>query len=139
MNIAKRMILTGLMALPLLTVGFTVAMSPSVNAIDTDGKCQETDVNIVEGVDCAKGKGSQEELFAGDGSLFKTITNVLLFLIGAVSVIMLIIGGFRYVLSNGDSTQVTNAKNTIFYAVIGIVVALLAYAIVNFIVSSFIA
>lgn len=65
------------------------------------------------------------------------VINVLLFLIGAISVIMIIIGGFRYVVSNGDSSQITAAKNTIQYAVIGLVVALLAFAIVGFVISSF--
>ena len=57
--------------------------------------------------------------------------------IGAISVIMLIIGGIRYVISGGDSTAVQGAKNTILYAIVGIVVALLAYAVVNFVISSF--
>ena len=66
-------------------------------------------------------------------NLFTTIANVLLFLVGAVAVIMLIVGGFRYVTSNGDQNSVTAAKNTILYAIIGIVVAFLAYAAVNFV------
>ena len=137
--------ITGLLAIPLLALaGVTVLSAPAyagnANGNTPDGDCG-TNVNIVEGVDCAKGAKTQQTLFEEDAdgnSLFKTITNVLLFLIGAVSVIMLIVGGLRYVLSNGDSTAVTNAKNTILYAVIGIIVALLAYAIVNFVISSFI-
>jgi multisubunit Na+/H+ antiporter MnhB subunit len=62
---------------------------------------------------------------------------VLLFIIGAISVIMLIIGGIRYVVSGGDSSAVTSAKNTILYAIVGIIVALLAYALVNFVLTSF--
>lgn len=69
--------------------------------------------------------------------LVKTITDVLLFAIGTVSVIMIIVGGIRYTTSNGDSSRVTAAKNTILYAVIGLVVALLAYVIVNFVVQQF--
>ena len=46
---------------------------------------------------------------------------------------MLIIGGIRYVISGGDQAQVTAAKNTILYAIVGIVVAFLAYAAVNFV------
>ena len=65
--------------------------------------------------------------------IFKFITNTLLFLIGAVAVIMLIIGGFRYVVSAGDANAVTGAKNTILYAIVGIVVAFLSYAAVNFV------
>ena len=66
--------------------------------------------------------------------LVKNIINILLWAIGIVSVIMLIIGGFRYVTSNGDSSQVTAAKNTIMYSVIGLIIAIFAYAIVNFVV-----
>lgn len=67
----------------------------------------------------------------------KNIVNVLLFVIGAVAVIMIVIGGLRYVMSNGESSAITGAKNTILYAVIGLVVALLAYAIVNFVLGQF--
>ena len=91
---------------------------------------------IDEGAGSAKSDDQSTDLF-GETGIFRTITNVLLFLIGAVSVIMLIIGGIRYTVSGGDSTAVTSAKNTILYAIIGIVVALLAYAVVNFVLGSF--
>lgn len=71
------------------------------------------------------------------GDIIKTIVNVLLFILGAVAVIMIVIGGMRYTVSQGDSAAITSAKNTILYAVIGLVVALLAYAIVNFVVTQF--
>lgn len=67
----------------------------------------------------------------------KNISNILLFLVIAVAVIMLIIGGFKYVVSQGDSSATQSAKNTILYAIIGIIVAIIAYAIVNFVVKSF--
>jgi multisubunit Na+/H+ antiporter MnhB subunit len=51
---------------------------------------------------------------------------------------MLIIGGIRYTISQGDQSQVTSAKNTILYAIIGLIVAILAYALVNFVVTSFV-
>ncbi len=73
-------------------------------------------------------------LIEGQGNVFQTVANILLLLIGAVAVIMLIIGGFRYVVSGGDSNAVEGAKNTILYAVIGIVVAFLAYAAINFLI-----
>ena len=71
-------------------------------------------------------------------SVLTTVTNILLFLMGAVSVIMIIIGGFRYVTSQGDQTQMQSAKNTILYAVIGVVVSIAAYAIVSFVVTQFV-
>jgi hypothetical protein len=66
-------------------------------------------------------------------TIFSGIADTLIFIIGAVSVIMIIIGGLRYVISNGDSKAVESAKNTILYAVIGIIAAISAYAIVTFV------
>ncbi|NCU37968.1 hypothetical protein EOL96_02825 [Candidatus Saccharibacteria bacterium] len=71
-------------------------------------------------------------------TIIATIVNTLLFILGAVAVIMIVIGGIKYTTSNGDQTAVTSAKNTILYSVIGLIVALLAYAIVNFIVTQFV-
>lgn len=71
------------------------------------------------------------------GKLIQTIINTLLFVIGAISVIMIIVGGIRYVLSNGNASQINSAKDTVLYAVIGLVVALLAYAIVGFVLNQF--
>ena len=90
------------------------------------------------------GTGTQNNSCGADGKqtcgladVIKDVINVLLFIIGALSVIMIIVGGIRYVISNGDSSQITSAKNTIMYAVFGLIIALLAYAIVNFIVTQF--
>lgn len=68
------------------------------------------------------------------GAWIKSIVNVILYIIGAIAVVMIVIGGLRYVLSGGDSSQTKSAKDTILYAVIGLVVAVLAYSIVNFVV-----
>lgn len=125
--------LQSLLLLPVLVLGVSLVM-PIVQP-STAG-AQAFDKGLREGADSSKGKDQQTDLF-GEQGIFKTITNVLLFIIGAISVIMLIIGGIRYTVSNGDSAAVTSAKNTILYAVIGIVVAILAYALVNFVITSF--
>ena len=62
--------------------------------------------------------------------------NFLLIAIGTLSVVMIIVGGIRYTTSGGNEKSVTAAKNTIMYAVIGLVVALLAGAIVNFVIGT---
>lgn len=90
-----------------------------------------------DGADAAKGADQAADLF-GTGGIFTTITNVLLFLIGAISVIMIVVGGLRYVVSGGDASKVSGAKNTILYAIVGLIVALLAFAIINFVISSFV-
>ena len=66
-------------------------------------------------------------------SLITTIVNIFSIIVGIVSVIMIIYGGFRYVTSGGDSGNVSNAKNTIIYAIIGLVVVALAQFIVQFV------
>lgn len=89
-----------------------------------------------DGVDAANPGGNVPTTLFGQDSIFTTIVNVLLFVIGAISVIMLIIGGIRYTISAGDSGNVTAAKNTIMYAIIGLVIAFLAFAIVNWVLGS---
>lgn len=130
-----RTLLQGLFIVPVLALGVAAVAAPSVSAFDQ---------GINDGANAAQGTDQQgdagclfgtEEGCSGDG-IFRTVTNVLLFLIGAVSVIMLIIGGIRYTISQGDSSAVTSAKNTILYAIVGIIVAVLAFAIVNFVLSS---
>lgn len=91
---------------------------------------------VQSGASSAKGDEQPSVLFGNTG-VFSEITNVLLFIIGAIAVIMIVIGGLRYVLSGGDAKQVEAAKNTILYAIIGIIVAILAYAAVNFVTSTF--
>ena len=67
--------------------------------------------------------------------VIKNVTNTMFFIIGAVSVIMLIYGGIRYTTSGGNANSVTAAKNTIMYSIIGLVVAILAFAVVQFVVN----
>ena len=68
--------------------------------------------------------------------VIKNVTNIMFFIIGAVSVIMLIYGGIRYTTSGGNANNVTAAKNTVIYSIVGLVISILAYAIVNFVVTN---
>lgn len=77
--------------------------------------------------------GSNDDL----NKMMKTIINVILTILGTIAVIMIIIGGIRYTTSNGDASQIKSAKDTIMYAVVGLVVAILAFAIVNFVIGAF--
>lgn len=130
--------LQSLLIVPVLALGASAVLPVLQPVGDVHAQTQPgDDLNLQSGADAAQGTDQAADLF-GDGGIFQTITNVLLFIIGAISVIMLIIGGIRYVVSGGDSAAVTAAKNTILYAVVGIVVAILAYALVNFVISSFV-
>ena len=92
--------------------------------------CNDAKSCIQVGVDAAGGTNTKTTV----GDLIKTIVNALLFILGAVAVIMIVIGGIRYTTSNGDASHVKAAKDTILYAVVGLVVAMLAYAIVYWVV-----
>jgi small-conductance mechanosensitive channel len=88
-----------------------------------------------EGAESAKPDGVPSELLGQDG-IFTQITTTLLMVVGIISVLMLIWGGVRYIISGGDSKKVTDAKNTILYAIIGLIIAILAYAIVRFVIGA---
>lgn len=92
-------------------------------------------LTLQEGAQAAQCDGCPSNLF-GDTGVFRQVTNIILYIVGIVAVIMLIIGGIKYVVSGGDSKKVTDAKNTVLYAIIGLVVCFLAFAIVNFVISS---
>ena len=93
------------------------------------------DFTVGGGANAARGADQPVDLFGQSGT-FSKITSILLFIIGAIAVIMIVIGGLRYVLSGGDSSQITAAKNTILYAVIGLIVAIFAWAIVDFVIDN---
>ena len=94
------------------------------------------ELSIQAGMNAARGTGMATDLF-GQAGVFQHLSNTLLFLVGAISVIMLIIGGLRYVVSGGNHESVTAAKNTILYAIIGVIVCILAYSVVNFVITTF--
>ncbi len=64
----------------------------------------------------------------------KIVLNILSFVVGVVAVIMLIIGGIRFVTSQGEGSSTALARNTIIYALVGIVVAVMAQFLVQFVI-----
>ncbi len=70
-----------------------------------------------------------------DGT-FNTVVNVIIGIVGFLAVIMIIVGGITYTTSAGDANKVKKAKDTIMYGVIGLIIALLAFAIVNFVLKN---
>ena len=66
-------------------------------------------------------------------SVMKSVVDVLLMTVGVISIIMIVIGGIMFALSSGDASKVTKARNMVIYAVVGLVVALFASAIINFV------
>ena len=104
-------------------------------ALSVLGLSSVSALTLQEGAEAARCDGCPADLFGPTGA-FRQITNTILYIVGIVAVIMLIIGGVKYVVSGGDSKKVTDAKNTVLYAIIGLVIAVFAYAIVNFVISA---
>lgn len=119
------------LALMVGLLGGPVLAAATVSAQPVD-QVANTVSQIKSGVNSAGG-GGQPQLVP----TFKKIIDVLLFIIGLIAVLMIIIGGLRYVVSGGDSSATKGAKDTILYAVIGLIVAIMAYGIVNFVVGRF--
>lgn len=117
----------------LLVPAILLGLSVVPATVSAGTECTVTG-GISGGANCATPADKQETL-TGEGGIFQTVVNILLFIVGAIAVIMLIVGGIRYVVSGGDQSAVTGAKNTILYAIVGIVVAFLAYAAVNFVIT----
>jgi len=80
-------------------------------------------------------KANLPHVDAGDSQI-KSVLNYVFVIIGAVSVLMIMVGGIRYMLSAGDPQRTGSAKNTVIYALIGLVVAVAAFSIVNFVLGS---
>jgi hypothetical protein len=85
-----------------------------------------------ESDDCTQNSGVDDSSLATIGH---KIVNIFSLLIGIVAVIMIIVGGFRYITSGGDSGRVGGAKNTLIYAIIGLVIVALAQIIVHFVLN----
>ncbi len=92
-------------------------------------------LTVQEGAEIARAEGMPADLIGPEG-VFTQLTSIALAIVGALSVIMLIWGGVRYIISGGDSKKITDAKNTILYAIIGLIIAVLAYAIVKFVLNT---
>lgn len=130
----NKTILGGVMAVSLLfgsVLSVAVATTvPAYAVTPLESACQGAGGTFNPSTgECASGGQSLQQFITN-------IINILLFIVGVAAVIVIIIGGLRYILSSGDQASITSAKNTILYAVIGLIVALLAYAIVNFVLSS---
>ena len=66
--------------------------------------------------------------------LLQNALNMVYFIAGTIAVVMVIWGGFSYVTSTGDSGKVTKAKNTLVYAIVGLIIVLVAFAITGFVI-----
>jgi len=84
---------------------------------------------IGSGTDCTKSKGTDVN------NVIAIIVNLLSGIVGVVAVIMIVVSGFKYITSGGDSAKVSSAKGTLVYAIVGLVIVALAQFIVRFVLN----
>lgn len=132
----KKVILSAIaVVLTVLGLGSVATLSPAYakgSIICPDGT---TDVDSYD--QC--GTYDKEDGVFNNNDLMGTLTiiiNVVVGVVGFIAVVMIVMGGISFATSQGDTARVAKARNTILYGVIGLVVALLAFAIVNFVLSS---
>ena len=110
-------------AVPLLVVTPTSANIAQAAAVD----------EIEEGFNEAGGSENDTDLTG----IVKTVIDTMLFIVGVLAVIMIIFSGIRYITAHGDKGQVESAKNTLIYSIVGLVVAIVAYAVVGWVIGLF--
>ena len=116
---------TAMLTGPVLVPAMVHAADPNIS----DSLCSGANLSTTPST-CA---GSTAEASSSVNSIITTVINIFSLVVGVVAVIMIIIGGFRYVTSGGDSGNVSGAKNTILYAIVGLVIVALAQIIVKFV------
>jgi len=101
-----------------------VASAQNVNA----ALCSGASASLSGGTDCSGGQATNKL-----NSIIKLVINLFSLIVGIVSVIMIIIGGLKYITSGGEASNISGAKNTIIYAIVGLVIVALAQFIVHFV------
>jgi hypothetical protein len=108
----------------------------NVSASITSNLCQGSNSAAdTPGSNCGDGTSSSAQTETALGNVAKNITKIFTIIVGAISVIMIIYGGFRYITSGGASDKVGSAKNTLIYAIIGLIIVALANVIVSVVIN----
>ena len=123
-------IFTKILTAGILMIGLLGVFTPAVSAANGINICSEENQNSVYCQNKDKGEGQVN-------GIIKTIVEVLLMAVGAISIIMIVIGGILFALSSGDAQKAAKARSTILYAVVGLIVSVFASAIVNFVFDGF--
>lgn len=111
--------------------GFAVQLSTLDSGASNANSASEACSGLQElGVDCSAGSQSAQEVAAKP---INSIINTLSIVVGAAAVIMLIVGGFKFITSSGDSEGTKKARNTIIYAAVGLLIVLIAQSIIHFV------
>ncbi len=124
----KKLIIVAILAL------FTACLPTRVLAVEVgnDPACSKlSDPDALKAAGCPTGEGEAQV-----GNVAQNIINVVIAVLGIVAVLFVVIGAVGYTTSQGDPAKTKKARDTILYAILGVVLAVLAYTIVNFVLGS---
>lgn len=121
MILAAALVFTGVMA--------PVTGAYAENEFSKDICGTDIDADLKEAAGCNENRQAM--------SVANSLLNIVLTVTGLLSVVFVIVGGVRYQVSAGDAGKAKAAKDTITYAIIGLIVSMLAFAIVNFLFGAF--
>ncbi|MBQ2659753.1 hypothetical protein IJF85_02140 [Candidatus Saccharibacteria bacterium] len=113
--------------------GMFAVSAPAMAVKCPEGSHREEADNIAQ---CNLPEDSETPTTKGLWETVQAIINWVLAVLGLVTVVMIIIGGFTYLTSQGDPGKTKKGRDTILYGVIGLIIALLAFAIVNFVLAN---
>ena len=115
----------------IISIAIMICAVFGASVLSTASLSGSVSAQVSKGIDTATTSEMKGKSIDGDGGLIKTVVNVLLWAVGILSVIMIIFSGFRYITSAGDASKTKSAQSTLIYSVVGLIVAIMAYAIVN--------
>jgi hypothetical protein cdiviTM7_00627 len=121
-----------------LSIALMICMVFGASALLATSLSGSVSAQVSDGIDIATTPEMKGKQIEGKGGLIQTVVNVLLWVVGALSVIMIIFSGIRYVTSAGDAAKTKAAQNSLIYAVVGLIVAIFAWAIVNMVIDKFV-
>lgn len=112
--------------LALMSLGVASVLSLSVASSNAFAQ-------VSSGINAATTDEMKNKQIDGSNGVIRIVSNILIWVVGIVAVIMIVWSGFKYITAAGDSGKIASAKSSLIYAIVGLIIAILAYAIVNFV------
>ena len=112
--------------LALMSLGVASVLSLSVASTNASAQ-------VSSGINAATTDEMKNKQIDGSNGVIRIVSNILIWVVGIVAVIMIVWSGFKYITAAGDSGKIASAKSSLIYAIVGLIIAILAYAIVNFV------
>ena len=121
-------------SIALMAAFFLMSFSHSASAYNlfSSTDCTKASDSAV----CATSTSNNKSPVFGPNGIFEKVTNIISYIAGGAAIILIIIGGFRFVVSAGDSGAVSGARNTIINTIIGLIVIVVGRVMIDFVLSN---